>query len=215
MARVAVGERRATASDEKEARRKKILEAAAKLLRGWSFSDITMDRIADLAGVAKGTLYLYFRTKEALFLVLYEERLSAWYVELETLATRAGGTVKPPAAARVIASTLSARPLLIQLHGLLHSTLVRNIEVDSILDFRRRQRESLTSLASALAGRIDGLSYDHCLRFLIRLESVVGGLSWAAFPTPAVSRAFEEEDLEIYRIDFEEELTQIITALLE
>jgi hypothetical protein len=136
-------------------------------------------------------------------------------VELETLASRTGGTVKPPAAARVIGSTLSARPLLIQLHGLLHSTLGRNIDLDSILDFRRRQRESLTSLAPALAGRIDGLSDDHCLRFLIRLESIVGGLSWAAFPNPAMSRALEEEDLEVFRIDFEQELTEIITALLE
>ena len=45
-----------------------------------------MDRIADSSGVAKGTLYLYFRTKEALFLALYVERLRAWYGELESLA---------------------------------------------------------------------------------------------------------------------------------
>jgi AcrR family transcriptional regulator len=209
-----MGERRATASDEKEARRRRILDAAAELLHSWSFADITMDRIASLAGVAKGTLYLYFRTKEVLFLALYEKGLGAWYAELERLATRTGGTVKPPAAARVIASTLSARPLLIRLHGLLHSTLSHTIDTDSILEFRQRQRCLLSSLAPALARRIDGLADDGSLRFLIRLESVVGGLSWAALPTPAVSRALEEEGLEVFRIDFEEELTEVITALL-
>jgi AcrR family transcriptional regulator len=209
-----VGECRATAADEKEARRREILDAAAELLHGWSFADITMDRIAGLSGVAKGTLYLYFRTKEALFLALYEERLGEWYAELEQLARRTGGTVKPPVAARAIASTLSAQPLLIHLHGLLHSTLGRTFDLDTFLDFRRRQRGWMSSLAPALARRIDGLSDDDCLRFLIRLEPVVGGLYWAAFPTPAVSRALEEEDLQIFRIDFEEELTEVITGLL-
>jgi len=209
-----MGERRATASDEKEARRGRILDAAAELLRSWTLADITMDRIADLAGVAKGTLYLYFRTKEALFLGLYEVRLRAWYAELENLAIHTGGTVNPPAAARVIASTLSARPLLVRLHGLLHSTLGHNIDVEAILDFRRRQCRLLSSLAPALARRIDGLSDHDCLRLLTRLEPVVGGLSWAAFPAPSVSRALDEEGLEIFRIDFEEELTEMIAALL-
>ena len=209
-----MGDRRATASEEKASRRRKILDAASELLRSWSFADITMDRIANLTGVSKGTLYLYFRSKEALFLALYEEQLSAWYAELDRLATRTGGTVKAPAAAQVIASTLAVRPQLIHLHGLLHSTLGGNLDADAILDFRRRQRALLSSLAPALARRIDGLSVGGSLRFLTRLETIVGGLFWAALPTPAVSRALEEEGLEVFRIDFEKELTEIITAVL-
>ena len=209
-----MGERRDTAGGEKKARREQILGAAAELLRSWSFADITMERIADLTGVAKGTLYLYFRTKEAIFLSLFEQQLSAWYSELEALASRMGGTVRPAAAARVISSTLAERPILIRLHGLLHSTLGRDIDLDSVLDFRRRQRSRILSLAPALAARIDGLSEPAAVRFLIRLETITGGLSWAAFPSPALARALAEEDLEIFRIDFEEELAEVITALL-
>jgi len=209
-----MGELRATASEEKEARRRKILEAAAELFRSWSIADITMDRIADLAGIAKGTLYLYFRTKEALFLSLFEQQLSTWYSELEDLSSRVGGTVKPAVAAHVIASTLSARPILSRLHGLLHSSLGLNIDLDSVLDFRRRQRRRLTSLAPILAARIDGLSESAAVRFLIRLEPVIGGLAWAAFPTPALARALEEEDLEVFHVNFKNELTEIVTALL-
>lgn len=191
-----------------------MLTAAAELLQGWSYTDITMDRIADQTGVAKGTLYLYFRTKEALFLQLYEERLGAWYAELESLAVGGSGTVEPSTAARIIASTLSARPTLIHLHGLLYSTLGRNIDLETTLSFRRRQRQMVSSLASALSGRIKDLGEVAALRFLIRLEAVVGGLSWAAIPSSAVARALEEEDLAPFRIDFEEELREIVTALL-
>ena len=132
-----MSERRATNPSAKEARGQQMLVAAAELLERWSYSDITMDRIARRAGVAKGTLYLYFRTKEALFLSLYEERLGAWYTELQALADYGAGTVEPAAAARAIASTLAARPILIHLHGLLHSTLGHNVDFRTTAAFRR------------------------------------------------------------------------------
>jgi len=207
-------EHRATNPGAKEARGRQILAAAAELLEGWSYSDITMDRIAERAGVAKGTLYLYFRTKEALFLSLYEDRLSAWYAELQALADHGAGTVESAAAARVIASTLAARPTLIHLYGLLHSTLGHNIDLETTVAFRRRQHGKVSTLASAFAGRIEDLSSLRALRFLIQLEVVVGGLSWAANPPSAVAQALGEEDLAVFRIDFEEELREIVTALL-
>ena len=72
----------------------------------------------------------------------------------------------------------------------------------------------ISSLAPALAGRIDGLSEADAVRFLIRLEAIVGGLSWAAFPPSLIARSLEEEDPAVFRINFEEELREIVTALL-
>ena len=209
-----MSERRATNPSAKEARCQQVLAATAELLEGWTFSDITMDRIAERTGVAKGTLYLYFRTKEALFLSLYEERLGAWYAELQALADHGAGTVEPAAAARVIASTLAARPTLIHLHGLLYSALNHNIDPKTMVAFRRRQHGKVSTLASALARRVANLSDSRALRLLIRLEVVVGGLSWAANPPSPISQALEEEDLATFRVDFEGELREIVTALL-
>ena len=191
-----------------------MLAATADLLEGWSFSDITMDRIAERTGVAKGTLYLYFRSKEALFLSLYEDRLGAWYAELQALADHGAGTVEPAAAARVIASTLAARPTLIHLHGLLYSALNHNIDPQTMVAFRHRQHGKISTLASALARRVANLSDSRALRLLIQLEVVVGGLAWAANPPASLQRAFEDPILEIFRINFEEELREIVTALL-
>ena len=192
-----------------------MLAAAADLLEGWSYSDITMDRIAKRAGIAKGTLYLYFRTKEALFLSLYEERLNGWYSQMQALADRSEGTVDAASAARVVSSSLASEPTLIYLHGLLYSTLSHNIDLEATVAFRRRQSERISVLSRALAGRIEGLSFDRAVRFLIRLEVIVGGLSWAAQPPSALAQALEEDDLALFRLDFEEELREIATALLK
>lgn len=209
-----MSERRATNLSAKEARRQQMLAATAELLEKWSYSDITMDRIAERAGVAKGTLYLYFRTKEALFLSLYEDRLGAWYAELQALANHGAGTVEPAAAAQVIASTLAARSTLIHLHGLLSSTLCHNIDLETTLAFRRRQHVKISALASALARRIKTLSDSRSRRLLVLLEAVVGGLAWAAFPPPPLQRAFDDPNLKDFQIQFEDELREILTALL-
>ena len=53
-----------------EQRRAEILEAALKLYSSKGFHDTTMEEVANAAGVAKGTIYLYFQSKEHLLLAL-------------------------------------------------------------------------------------------------------------------------------------------------
>jgi AcrR family transcriptional regulator len=59
----------------------KLLEALESLLQERFFEQITIQDLADEAGVAVGTVYRRFRNKEALLPVLYrrlDERLDAW-----------------------------------------------------------------------------------------------------------------------------------------
>jgi AcrR family transcriptional regulator len=54
----------------------KILDAAAGLLRAHGYRRVSIDDVASLAGVGKGTIYLHWRTREALFwAVLQRETL--------------------------------------------------------------------------------------------------------------------------------------------
>lgn len=57
-------------------KRSEILEAALNLFSKKGFDGATVDEIAAKAGVGKGTIYLYFRTKEAIFWTGVEEGLS-------------------------------------------------------------------------------------------------------------------------------------------
>lgn len=56
-----------------EQRRAEILEAALELFSSKGFNDTTMEEVATSAGVAKGTVYLYFQSKEHLLLALKKE----------------------------------------------------------------------------------------------------------------------------------------------
>ncbi|MGW4462093.1 TetR/AcrR family transcriptional regulator [Micromonospora sp. NPDC004704] len=55
---------------ERGLRADRILDAAGNLLVSWGYQRITIGEVARRAGVGKGTVYLHFPTKEALFLAL-------------------------------------------------------------------------------------------------------------------------------------------------
>jgi AcrR family transcriptional regulator len=69
----AVGTRAASPNERRAERRQAILAAALEEFSARGFAAARLDDVAARAGVAKGTIYLYFRDKEALFQDLIRE----------------------------------------------------------------------------------------------------------------------------------------------
>ena len=73
--------RAAPRSSNADARRAAILAAARHVFAAKGFGDTTIDEIARAAGIAKGTVYLYFRSKRE----LYRAALTSGISELTTI----------------------------------------------------------------------------------------------------------------------------------
>src|SRR3954470_21461255 len=93
MARRSVAQRRTPAAPPPRAskrvarsveRRDAILAAALDEFSAQGFAAARLDDVAKRAGVAKGTIYLYFRDKEALFQELIGSVLAPFVDTLET-----------------------------------------------------------------------------------------------------------------------------------
>jgi TetR/AcrR family fatty acid metabolism transcriptional regulator len=76
------GGRRASSSKKKDAKlppaegkRGRILEAAIKVFAAEGFYNAKVSQIAHEAGVADGTIYLYFKSKDDLLINLFEDRM--------------------------------------------------------------------------------------------------------------------------------------------
>lgn len=69
---------------EKEARKKDILEAALHLFAAKDFHEVTVDEIAERVGLSKGTLYLYFENKENLFFSIIQEKTRVLFSRLQS-----------------------------------------------------------------------------------------------------------------------------------
>jgi AcrR family transcriptional regulator len=73
-------------------RRQEILEAAAELFGARGIDGVSIADIAERAGIAKGLLYHYFESKDALVTVLRERYSSEWYAEIERLLSDPSAT---------------------------------------------------------------------------------------------------------------------------
>jgi AcrR family transcriptional regulator len=98
------------------ARRDQIIAAAAECFAQAGYHATTMADIAEAAGVSKGTPYLYFPGKEALFIALYQEwdcglaaRIDSAIGRLAETARRSPATVLA-AVASAIAAHVTGNP---------------------------------------------------------------------------------------------------------
>src|SRR5688572_28258418 len=73
---------RAVADEDKEARRHSILDAAERLFLRHPDRMASVAEVATAAGLAKGTVYLYFPSKEEMLLALHERQVAHFFEHL-------------------------------------------------------------------------------------------------------------------------------------
>lgn len=75
-----------------EFRTTEILEAARRMFALRGFHESTVDEIAETAGVAKGTVYIYYRSKRELYWAALKHGIAALYEELKAQLQKAETT---------------------------------------------------------------------------------------------------------------------------
>ncbi len=192
--------KRARQQHQKQERRETILAFARKELETSTFPDITMSQIAARAGLVKGTLYLYFATKEELFLELLRQELHAWFWDLETALDELPKRGRLEASGRLLARTATARPNLRQLLALLHAHLLANVPESTILAFRNEWNGRIASMGLVFERSLPFLRPGHGAQLVRRVIALIIGLQSLGEPlqgqgpeqaAPAFGREFQ------------------------
>ncbi|MBB6125301.1 TetR/AcrR family transcriptional regulator [Sphingobium subterraneum] len=116
-------------NEDKLARRQTILAAAARLFEE-SGALPTAKEIAEAAGLAKGTVYLYFETKEEIFATLLLNGWTSVADEIDAAWSKAAGSRqdKIDVFLRAWIGALSERRKLLELDALGYGMLDRNLD---------------------------------------------------------------------------------------
>lgn len=80
--------------DRREERRQAIIEAAARLFAELGYTACEMERVATELGIAKGTLYLYFSSKEQLFYACVDAGMRQMQATVAQAADEAGDAIQ-------------------------------------------------------------------------------------------------------------------------
>lgn len=204
---------RARKNEDKLARRETLLKAAGTLWNVHAYPEITMAEVAREAGLAKGTLYLYFPTKEALFLGLLEQLLWRWF---ETAREALGGAVRGGAdeiAARLCA-TLNGQEGLIRLLSILNSVLEHHISPDTGRRFKAQLAAQLAQTGALLERQLPELPPGAGTRALLHFNALVIGLHHLTADSPTLRATAQDAALRHLALRFHEELPVALSALL-
>jgi AcrR family transcriptional regulator len=141
---------RARSADQKALRRRAVLEAAETYFLEVGYEAFSMSKLAKKIGLAKGTFYLYFQTREELFLTLYEQSLIRWS---QVFISDLSDSMTSKAYAQKLFSTASADgaflPLLIRLEHMIE----HNVALPRLISSKQvfiKQMEALAEATSIL-----------------------------------------------------------------
>ncbi|HYC05407.1 MAG TPA: TetR family transcriptional regulator [Azospirillaceae bacterium] len=204
--------RRARNDAAKLARRRHLLDTAERLFVEGGGELPSAGAIAQAAGLAKGTAYLYFASLEDMFLTLLSEHFVRWMRQLRDLADAAPAPLTPEALAAAQARYPVEHPVLMRLAAISHAQLERRGAEAAVRSFKAALAGELAELGAFLEQRLPGLPPGAGAPAAVASYAVVMGLWQVAEPPPAAAEALADPAFAMMRLDFATELPRMLAA---
>jgi AcrR family transcriptional regulator len=197
--------KRAMTESAKAEKAKLILDTAYELYKKSTFDEIKMSDIAKAANVSKGTLFIYYSTKEILFMEMlfleYEKRylnLENLILSLETMTYEEFKTLF----LSEMESILDQDSVLIRLSAIKNTILEKNIDYDTAIKASMGLYASLEKIVRLLTERVKYLTVESSFDLLLAQNAIiVGYVNMASIPE-VLRNVIDDNDLKGFRLDF-------------
>jgi len=204
---------RAVAAEDKELRRGAIVAAAHALVHRDPSASFSVDELARRAGLAKGTLYLYFGSREEVLLTLHVQQSHEVFDVIERALAQPNADARKVLAAGM--AYLRTHPEFYPLASNCRSMLDTNISETAALAFKIAIANRLAPIGERIEALYPGLAPGEGAALLMNSYAFIIGL-WQQADTPVVLRAaMRRPEMAIFRIDFEKQLTAALLDLWE
>jgi AcrR family transcriptional regulator len=209
---------RARSVHDKDLRRRHLVEAAAELFALNDFDGVTVANVARRAGIAKGTAYLYFNSKEAVFLELVQSELLDWEQGLQDAlaqSAKLSGDTTAGEFTSTIAHTLSQSPTLCRLLVLLHSVIEPRLDLPTARQFKEFLRDFVARIGALFVRHVPQLELDSAVTLILQIHALVISVTQLAHPPPVIAAVLDHDpSLQRMRIGFEPFMAQTLATLL-
>lgn len=131
------------------ARKEEIINACEQLYQTMSFKDITLKEIGNVTSFTRTSIYNYFRTKEEIFLALYEREYDRWNAELISILKDNERLSKEELADK-IAVSISNRKQLLRLLAMNNYDMEANSRPELLTSFKVAYGTSMQNICRLL-----------------------------------------------------------------
>jgi AcrR family transcriptional regulator len=203
---------RAIQAEDKHERHHAILDAAERLLLRSPDRIANMAEVADEAGLAKGTVYLYFPGKEELLLALHERNIDSFFRALIALLDD-GAAVTIDDISALARIHIVEPPLFLPLASRCFGVMEQNVPADTARAFKQRMADRLERAGTGLERHFRELKRGDGVVLLRHSYALILGL-WQMAGSASECRG-DEAVSSVFAWNYAQELDRALRALWE
>jgi AcrR family transcriptional regulator len=212
--KVAVGWQRARSPVQQERRRRQILAAARELFRDLAYEEVSLNGIARAAGLSKSSVYLYYQTREEIFLDIYLDSFRRWVGDVVAAWAELAPGAGPRELVAAWVDAFWADGGMVSLQSLVATSLERNVSDHKLGDCLRMKLDQIGRLHQALARFFPALAAGDTATLTIHAFTLCGQFS-AYHANPGLSRLLAQAEFAGLRRDYRAMATDALTIMLE
>jgi AcrR family transcriptional regulator len=203
---------RAVADEDKKLRYDAIIATAFKLIESDHTRIPSVDDLAKHAGLAKGTVYLYFPSKEELLLAVHTENSRRFFTAFITLLKQLQDAqvedLRP-----VVKEHMVDNATFLPMATRCLSLMDKELSADAVVKYKMLVSGALHTAAQDLVRHFPVLTVDESVRLLQHTYATVLGLWQIMHPVPRLAEHMHAPQLQCFVRDFDTEVAEAIFSL--
>lgn len=209
-----MGWKRARSPEKIEERRNSIIKAAEKLFSKNNYEDISLNTIADKAGLAKSNVYRYFTTREEIFLTIYMSLLRPWSDDLLEFYHSLPASETPEKFAEGFLNVTLKHEGVLSLSLVLYVSLEKNSSANQLREFKRLSMEICLRHYEELKRIYPKMSLDDVILLLKLILSSMASFWGSAQPNKALKKILQEKEFQSFATNFSDDMKKAIRVYL-
>ncbi|APV50587.1 hypothetical protein BWI17_13350 [Betaproteobacteria bacterium GR16-43] len=203
---------RAVADADKEERRQALLDAAEAMFVEHPERVASVSEVAAAAGLAKGTVYLYFPSKEQMLLALHERHVMRFFEAVMALLD-GPGPVDFDAVFEVTRKHLIRMPGYLALTSRCFGLMEREIPMETALAFKMRVGQTIALAGTALERHFPTLAPGTGVLVFLHSYALIVGLWQLLHPNERFGAAMNRPELRLFKRDYEHDVEAALRSL--
>lgn len=202
---------RAKDNQDKLIRKESICTAAYNLFIKNNYTLPSVNEIAQKTGIAKGTIYIYFGSREEIYIRLLDDMVQQWLTEIESVFKQPTPTVEMIITA--ICAYLTNNPHFLPLLSILNTILEKNLDDNMAYNFKRQIAQKLNTISATAVTSFENIPPETIGKLLLQGYGLIIGL-WQVTNFPEkIRNMLHDDELLILNLNFETEIKLALTAL--
>ena len=206
---------RAISEKDKLKRKEKILKTAWKLYKKKDGKLPAVSLIAQKTGLSKGTVYLYFKTKDEIFLQLFMHQLREWHESVASKLQDHKGNISITEFAKILTDYVVKNPLLLKIGSIARGVLEENTDERVIIDTKMQIAQLLEGCGQITCRIFPVLTVNQAVKIHLRVYALIFGLWQTTSNPPHIRRALKKAEIKTFEPDFPESVVESVATFLK